>query len=83
MVVGIELMAECADDKPNCGQRSCGVDICGRSCGECKETNMVCSEDGQCICDEGWLACCDKGCVCPAETHACSGDDCVLKTEIL
>jgi len=84
MVVGIELMAECADGRLKCGEQSCGVDICGRSCGECKGTNMFCSEEGQCICDEGWMACCeDEGCSCPTETHECDGDTCVKKLNIL
>jgi len=40
---------------PECGQRSCGSDGCGGSCGACAG-GSVCGADGQCECDD------DAGC---------------------
>src|SRR5947208_1815356 len=47
----------------NCIGRSCGLDACGDSCGECFDS-LTCSPTGQCACEPNCTGkrCGDDGC---------------------
>ena len=69
-VCGCAAASACA---PSCGEKSCGADGCGGSCGECKE-GTTCGDDGLCEAD----GCCDpttepgvNGTAVCFEGHAC------------
>jgi len=58
---------------PDCNLRSCGIDNCGGSCGQCDETE-ICTRDGSCIVDTSCraLQCEARGLGCIEGTGVCA-----------